>query len=87
VVSLHLIREEPRSEEWGVSVNGKSFELRIEKSPEGPVFSLRDEGLRLLPHEQEAVLAEMRDLGTSFAARRTFGTFVPASTKKISKKK
>jgi hypothetical protein len=68
-------------------VNGKSFELRIEKSPEGPVFSFRDEGVSLLPHEQEAVLAEMRDLGTSFAARRAFGTFVPVSTKKISKKK
>ena len=87
MISLHLIKEEPRSEEWGLSVNGKSFELRIEKSPEGPVFSFRDEGVSLLRHEQEAVLAEMRDLGTSFAARRAFGTFVPASTRKISKKK
>lgn len=87
MISLHIIREEPRSEEWGLNLNGKSFELRIEKSPEGPVFSFRDEGVSLLPHEQEALFAEMQALKTSFEARRIFGTFVPASAKKISKKK
>lgn len=87
MISLHIIREEPRSEEWGLNLNGKSFELRIEKSPEGPVFSFRDEGVSLLPHEQEALIAEMQALKTSFEARRIFGTFVPASAKKISKKK
>lgn len=87
MVSLHIIQEEPRSEEWGLTVNGKSFELRIEKSPEGPVFSFRDEGVKLLPHEQEAVLAEMRDLKMSFEARRAFGTFVPATRRKKFQKK
>lgn len=86
MITIKLIRETRDSEEHRVSVNSKTFELTIEKSSHGPVFSFRDEGVVLDSHEQAAVLAEMQELGTSFSARRAFGTFVPASTEKSFKK-
>jgi hypothetical protein len=67
-------------------VNKKTFRLTIERTLHGPVFHLHDEGIQLDSHEQAVVISEMQELGLSFAARRAFGTFVPASTRKKVKK-
>jgi hypothetical protein len=87
MIRVEMIRETRDSEEHRVLVNSKSFELTIEKSPEGPVFRFHDEGIQLEPHEQIAVLAEIQQISVDFSARRVFGTFVPASTRKSFKKK
>ena len=77
MISISLRYEDRERERHEVNINNKVFTLVIDRSPDGPVFSFRDEGVVLEPAEQSALLVEMEALGRDFSSRRLWGTFVP----------
>jgi len=77
MIKIELRDETRERERYDVNINNKVFSLLIEKSPDGPVFSFRDEKISLDPFEQESLLIEMNELGRDFSSRRLWGTFVP----------
>lgn len=90
MIKIELRHETREHEEHDVNINNKVFSLRIDKSPDGPVFSFRDDGISLEPHEQEHLIREMNEISRDFSSRRVWGMHVPkASTppkKKFQKK-
>ena len=90
MIKVELRHETREHEVHEVNINNKVFSLRIDKSPDGPVFSLRDDGTVLEPHEQEHLIAEMNEIARDFSSRRVWGMYVPKthfpSRKKFQKK-
>ena len=79
MLTSKILKDLPRFEEHELRLNGKTIQVRITGTEDGPVL-IMDHSTELEPHERESLQEELGHLSQDFRARRLWGRHTPKSS-------